>query len=311
MVVPVIEVGLIVATVSADPPNETVAPLANPVPAMLTDVPPAMPPVFGVTDVTVGAGATYVKQPEQVALCVSGFVTTTFTDPAAWAVVVPVIDVGPIVETVSADPPNEIVAAAWKPVPAIVTDVPPAAGPLFGVTDVTVGAAMYVKHPEQLPLCVSGLETTTVTAPAACVVVVPVMLVALIVETVRGDPPKDALAPLWNPVPVRVTEVPPTLGPLVGVTEVTVGAATKVKQALQVPLCVSGLVTTTLTAPAACPVVIPVMLVAEIVEIVSADPPKDTVAPVWKPVPATVTDVAPMAGPLFGATDVTVGAGAR
>jgi hypothetical protein len=108
-----------------------------------------------------------VKQPEHVALCVSGFVTTTFTDPAARAVVVPVIEVGLLVETVSADPPNEIVAAAWNPAPAMVTDVPPAVGPLFGVTDVTVGAAMYVKQPEQLPLCRSGLETMTVTVPAA------------------------------------------------------------------------------------------------------------------------------------------------
>jgi hypothetical protein len=137
------------------------------------------------------------------------------------------------------------------------------------------------------------------------------MLVVLIVETLRGDPPKDALEPLWNPVPVTVTEVPPALGPVLGVTEVTVGAATKVKQLLQVPLCVSALVTTTLTAPAACPVVVPLMLVAEIVEIVRADPPNDTVAPVWKPIPATVTDVPPMAEPLFGVTDVTVGAGAR
>jgi len=48
-------VGLIVATVTAAPPNETVAPLWNPVPAMLTEVPPALGPLVGVTDVTVGA----------------------------------------------------------------------------------------------------------------------------------------------------------------------------------------------------------------------------------------------------------------
>ena len=86
-----------------------------------------------------------MKQLEQVPLCVSGFVTTTFTDPAACAVVVPVIVVALMVETVRADPPNDTVAPAANPVPATVTDVPPAAAPLFGVTDVTVGAgATYV-----------------------------------------------------------------------------------------------------------------------------------------------------------------------
>ena len=178
-----------------------------------------------------------MKQPEHVALWVSGFVTTAFTDPAAWAVVVPVIDVGPIVETVSADPPNEIVAEAWKPLPAMVTDVPPAVGPLFGVTDVTVGAATYVKQPVQVPLWVSGFVTTTFTAPAACAVVVPVMLVAEIVETASADPPNDTVAPAWKPVPATVTEVPPTAAPLFGATDVTVGAGARyVKQLAHVVL---------------------------------------------------------------------------
>jgi len=73
-----------------------------------------------------------------------------------------------------------------------------------------------VKQPEQLPLCVSALLTTTLTRSAACAVVVPVIVVALIVP----------IAPAWNPVPAMLTEVPPTAGPLFGVTDVTVGAAT-------------------------------------------------------------------------------------
>jgi hypothetical protein len=83
-----------------------------------------------------------------------------------------------------------------------------------------------------------------------------------------------------------------------------------VKQPTQVPLCVSGFVTVTLTAPAACAVVVPVMFVALIVETVSAEPPNDTVAPAWKPLPLTVTAVPPPGTPLAGATDVTAGAGA-
>jgi len=83
-----------------------------------------------------------------------------------------------------------------------------------------------VKQPVHVALWVSGLVTTTLTAPAACAVVVPVMVVALIVETFSGEPPKETFDPLTNPVPATVTEVPPELGPRFGVTEATVGAAT-------------------------------------------------------------------------------------
>ena len=80
----------------------------------------------------------------------------------------PVIAVGLSVDMVRNDPPKDTVAPATKPVPATVTDVPPAVDPLAGVTELTVGpAARYVKHPVQVPLCVSGLVTTTLTAPPA------------------------------------------------------------------------------------------------------------------------------------------------
>jgi hypothetical protein len=83
-----------------------------------------------------------------------------------------------------------------------------------------------VKQPLQLPLCVSGFVTTTFTAPAVCAVVIPVIEVALIVETVSADPPKETVAPAWKPDPFTVTAVPPALGPLDGPTDVTVGPAT-------------------------------------------------------------------------------------
>jgi hypothetical protein len=107
-----------------------------------------------------------VKQPLQVPLCVSGFVTITLTAPAACAAVVPVIDVALIVETLSAEPPNETVAPAWKPDPFTVTAVPPALAPLEGATDVTTGPATYVKHPLHVAACASGFVTVTLTAPA-------------------------------------------------------------------------------------------------------------------------------------------------
>ena len=80
-----------------------------------------------------------------------------------------------------------------------------------------------MKQPLQFPLPASSLVTMTSTRPTACAVVVPVMLVGLIVETVSDDPPNDTVASLLNPVPEIVTDVPPALGPLFGVTEVTVG----------------------------------------------------------------------------------------
>ena len=311
VVVPVIVVGFVVEMVSADPPTETVAPPWNAVPLIVTAVPPAVAPLVGAIELTVGAGATYVKQPAHAPLCASGFVTVTLTDPAAWAVVVPVMDVALIVETLSADPPNETVAPVWNPVPAMLTDVPPALGPLLGVTDATVGAATYVKQPVHVPVCESGFVTITLTRPLACAVVVPVMLVALTVETVSADPPSDTVAPAWNPLPATVTAVPPAAGPLFGLTEATVGAATKVKQPVQVPVCVSGFVTTTFTAPLACAVVVPVIVVGLTVATVRADPPKETVAPLWNPLPVRVTLLPPTAGPLVGVTELTVGGSAR
>jgi hypothetical protein len=56
-VVAVIEVLLTTFTlVAADPPRVTVAPARNPVPAIVTEVPPFAEPELGVIEVTVGAG---------------------------------------------------------------------------------------------------------------------------------------------------------------------------------------------------------------------------------------------------------------
>ena len=78
----------------------------------------------------------------------SVFVTVTLTAPAAWAGVFAVMVVELTTTTfVAAEPPKVTVAPAWKPVPLMVTGVPPRYGPLFGVTDVTVtagGAAVTV-----------------------------------------------------------------------------------------------------------------------------------------------------------------------
>ena len=82
-----------------------------------------------------------------------------------------------------------------------------------------------MKQTTHVPLWVSGFVTTTVTPPAACGLVVPEMLVALRVETVTAAPPRATVAPVWKPLPAIFTAVPPRVGPLVGATPLTVGAA--------------------------------------------------------------------------------------
>jgi hypothetical protein len=70
-----------------------------------------------------------------------GLVTVTVTAPALPAGVLAVIVVLFVTTTlVAAAAPNITVAPAAKFVPVIVTAVPPAVVPLFGLTLVTVGA---------------------------------------------------------------------------------------------------------------------------------------------------------------------------
>ena len=69
------------------------------------------------------------------------------------------------------------------------------------------------------------LVTTTATVPAACAAVVAVMDVLLITVTfVAVVPPSFTVAPDKNPVPIRLTAVPPPADPEVGEMELTVGA---------------------------------------------------------------------------------------
>ena len=128
--------------VAAVLPNVTVAPVAKFVPVIVTEVPPAVDPVFGFTPLTVGA-TTYVYPFVRLPLCDPRLVTVTVTAPAAPAAVVAVIVVLFTTTTLVADPlPNVTVAPAAKFVPVIVTDVPPAVVPPFGLTLLTVGGTV-------------------------------------------------------------------------------------------------------------------------------------------------------------------------
>jgi hypothetical protein len=151
-------------------------------------------------------------------------VTVTVTPPAADAGVVAVIVVLFTTTTFVADPfPNFTVAPEAKFVPVIVTAVPPATGPLFGLTLLTVGVTTYVYPFVRLPLCPLTV-TVTVTAPAVPAGVVAVIVVPFTTTTfVAAAAPNVTVAPAAKFVPVIVTDVPPNVEPLLGETLLTVG----------------------------------------------------------------------------------------
>jgi hypothetical protein len=152
-------------------------------------------------------------------------VTVTVTAPALPAGVVAVIVVLFTKLTfVAAVPPNVTVAPVAKFVPVMVTAVPPATGPLFGDTLLTVGTTTYVNPFVKLPFCPPGFVTVTVTAPAPPAGVVAVIVVLFTKLTfVAAVPPNVTVAPVAKFVPVIVTAVPPAVVPLFGVTLLTVG----------------------------------------------------------------------------------------
>ncbi len=131
-------------TVAALDPKSTVSPDAvalNPVPAMVTELPPASAPLVGLIDVIVGTGSTYVYVAEFDVPPV--VVTVTLAAPAAPAGAVTVSDVADAEVTVALELPNATAspdAVALKLVPVIVTEFPPAVEPLVGLIDVIVGA---------------------------------------------------------------------------------------------------------------------------------------------------------------------------
>jgi len=157
-----------------------------------------------------------------------GVVITTFTAPAAWAGVVTVIVVSlftVIAPVAFAVLPKDTLVAPVKPVPVIITLVPPAIGPVEGVMLVKVGCGTIYVYAPVPPVAVPfGVVITTFTVPAAWAGVIAETVVGLITVTpVAAVPPMvTAVAPI-RPVPVIVTPVPPAIGPVEGVMLVKIG----------------------------------------------------------------------------------------
>jgi uncharacterized protein len=132
----------VVSTVNdlAVEPNVTTVAVVRSVPVTVTVVVPLVDPVTGEKLVIVGAGATNLYVPADVAVP-PGVVTVTFTGPDAWAGVTATILV-PVVSTENdlAAVPNLTALAVVKLVPVTVTVVVPLVDPVAGAKVVIFGA---------------------------------------------------------------------------------------------------------------------------------------------------------------------------
>ena len=119
---------------------------------------------------------------------------------------------------------TEVVPTFVKSDPVRVTAVPPAAGPLFGLTEVMAGGLWYVNA---LGRVSEPFELVTVmpTVPAACAGASQVMVVEL--TTLRfaaRDPPKVTVVSgvVVKLYPESVQDVPPETPPCSGETSVRI-----------------------------------------------------------------------------------------
>ena len=107
-------------------------------------LPPLRGPEAGLSEVIVGAATNVNWSNEPVTSVPPAEVTVTSTTPGVVAGVVAAIDVSPaMVNAAAGTPPNETAVAPLKPVPVIVTVVPPAAGPAATEMPVTRGTGTY------------------------------------------------------------------------------------------------------------------------------------------------------------------------
>jgi hypothetical protein len=126
-------------------PKSTLDAPANPLPLIVTVVPPLILPLVGVRPVTTGPTAYVNWSAGTIALTPDGVVTRTLTIPAEscpgevtviWVLVTVSIPAGYV--------PKSTLDAPANPLPLIVTVVPPLILPLVGVRPVIVGTCVAV-----------------------------------------------------------------------------------------------------------------------------------------------------------------------
>jgi hypothetical protein len=123
------------------------------------------------------------------------------------------------------DPKSNFVAVVptANPVPVIATIMPPAVGPLFGLTPVTVGRNLK-RSADEIALVPPGVVTVTSTAPAGSVGETALSEVALVtVNVLAVVAPNVTAVARARFAPLMLMVVPPPTGPLPGKTFVTLG----------------------------------------------------------------------------------------
>jgi hypothetical protein len=318
-----------VPPVSPLPPKFTIDPAMKPVPVkvMFTDWPAT--PLVGLMEVSVGAGFGWLAMVNTKFVVVpppgAGFVTVTFTPPTAEMSEESIEAVSFVALTnvvVLAAPLKFTTEVGTKLVPLTVSvkPAPPAVAP-FGLSEVMVGAGLFIANGEfpDVPPPGGGFVTVTLIEPAVTrspAVIAAVTCVALTNVVVLGFPLKFTTEPEINFVPftVNVNPAPPTIA-LAGERVVIVGNGlfTANGEFPDVPPPGAGFVTVTLKDPAvamSATVIAAVTCVAFTNVVVLLLPLKLTVAPLTKPVPFTVNvKAAPPAVALAGEIDVIAGSG--
>ena len=210
-------------------PNFTVAPGTNPLPVIVTTVPPPVGPLVGLMPETTGLPKAY-RSLLVAALVPSPVVTNTFTAPAACAGAATLnFDEDTNVDR-SADPagPNFTVDPAAKFAPVIVTVFPPAVDPPLGLTPDTTGSPNVYRSLLVAALVSPPLVTNTFTEPAACAGALTVSADedTNLDRSADPDRPNFTVDPAVKFAPVIVTLFPPAVDPPRGPTAATVGGAT-------------------------------------------------------------------------------------
>jgi hypothetical protein len=281
-------------------------------PVIVTDVAPAVGPELGLTEVTVGAPSKVYWSAVDVLDVPNELVIVMSTVPADSAGVTAVICVAEVtVKLPAALEPNFTAVANVKLVPVMVTVAPPAIEPAVGITELTLGIGTNVNwSADEVADVPPTVITVTSTVPVLAAGVTAVMdMGELTVKLVALVEPKLTVVAPVKLVPAMVTEVPPPVDPVFGVTEETVGAATYVNwSAADVADVPTGVVTVTSTVPGDPAGLIAVIVVDEVTrKLVEAVEPKVTpVAPV-RLAPVIVTELPPAAMPAVGLIAVTVG----
>ena len=206
-------------------PNRTWEILVNPLPVIVTGVPPAAAPVTGLIVDTLGGAMNVNRSFDVLAEVPYGVISRTSTRPGERFGAVRVTDFSEFtLMLLAAVEPNKILVTSTKPEPLIVTWVPPLADPVVADSLVIFGAGTYRNRAWLVTVLVpDGLVAFTVTVPEPFGATTATWVSDSTLILVAGRLPNITLLTPDRPTPVNVTTVPPPALPAAGDTPVTDG----------------------------------------------------------------------------------------